>query len=442
MKQLTHIGTIELVSLPNDLIQDVPAKIDTGADSSAIWASNIKIRNGKLSFNFFGPGSAYYRQDPVVTSAFKTATVKNSFGHGESRYKIRLKVKVGDYTLTRWFSLADRSRNTYPILLGKNFLHGRFVVDVSQKYLISQGATKQSVLVMGAKKSEDFFNSVSKINTVPVSYECEGYESLLFDIDGLSTKVINTNTGTDIADYGLTYFKSHNQNMEFALAAAVYLHFKGKPVIDHELRSFVSMSKLTEYMKMATFGLPVPPTICGETSQLKGMYTEIKERLGSPFVLKEIASNQGKENYLIKSAKDYKNILAKATPAHIFAAQKYIENDGFMRIYVAGREAGLAIWRSAHQHKDPLKSHLNKPSGGSNASLVNIEELPAKVRELAEKAAGCMERQVAGVDLLQDNKTGAWYILEANNAPQLRNGSFSEEKIRIMAKFFDKELKR
>jgi D-alanine-D-alanine ligase-like ATP-grasp enzyme len=53
-----------------------------------------------------------------------------------------------------------------------------------------------------------------------------------------------------------------------------------------------------------------------------------------------------------------------------------------------------------------------------------------------------MGRQVAGVDLVQDKLSGTWYILEVNNAPQLRSGSFVDEKAAMIAKFFDKELKR
>ena len=51
---LTHIGTIEHISLPEYELVTIPAKIDTGADGSSIWASNIRLNRGKLSFNLFG----------------------------------------------------------------------------------------------------------------------------------------------------------------------------------------------------------------------------------------------------------------------------------------------------------------------------------------------------------------------------------------------------
>jgi len=41
--------------------KNVPAKIDTGADSSSVWVSNVRVdKKGILRFNLFGEGSPYY----------------------------------------------------------------------------------------------------------------------------------------------------------------------------------------------------------------------------------------------------------------------------------------------------------------------------------------------------------------------------------------------
>lgn len=442
MKQLQPIGTTELVSLPDDGLVDIPAKIDTGADSSAIWASNIRVEDGQLVFNLFAPGSVYYREEPVATTAFKTVTVKNSFGHEESRFKILLRIKIGKTTLRRWFSLADRSRNSYPILLGKNLLEKRFIVDVSRKHVIS-GETDKRVLALGAGKSGEFFDSVAALNKATVSYVCINYDHLLFHLNGQSSKVIvQDDDNRDAADYSLTYFKGRNRNIEFASAVAQYLEFKGRPYFDREMSNLLSQSKLTENMRLAVYNLPVPESICAARELLRDSYDDLAERLGIPFVLKEIKSDRGRNNYLLSNKDDFERILDEAPAEHIFMAQHFVPNDGFLRLYVTGKEVGLAIARTTHPHADPLKQHLNKPSGSANATLVDVEEIPLEVRELAIKAAICLDRQIAGVDLLQDKQTGDWYILEVNNAPQLRGGAFQEQKAAMMAKFFDKELRR
>lgn len=442
---LLHIGTIERVSLPNDGIENIPAKVDTGADNSAIWASNIMLESGKLTFNFFAPGSTYYREQPVETTAFKTTTVRNSFGHKEFRYKIKLKVQVGSHKSTRWFTLADRSQNTYPILLGKNFLKNKYVVDVSQKYLLSQNEHLDKVAVLGAAsaESQEFFAKLAQYNTFPVSYVNSRYDSLLYYFAKQAPHILNvTDNNTDLAHYAFVYFKTHQQHAELAAAVAEYLSFKGVSFVDREVESYSSASKLTEYMKFSCYGLDVPPAVCAATPVLIQHYKEIKKQFGAPFVLKEIGSNKGRNNYLITSEAEFREILSNAPAEHIYLAQKYIENEGFYRIYVLGKEAELAIWRETHHNSEKLKRHLNKPTGSANAHLVPIGDVPGEVQDLAIRAAQCLSRQIAGVDLVQDKHTKKWYILEVNNAPQIRSGSFLEEKAKALARFFDQELHR
>jgi glutathione synthase/RimK-type ligase-like ATP-grasp enzyme len=444
MKDLLQIGTIEHLSLPDDQFQDIPAKVDTGADGSSVWATDVKLEaDGKLVFKFFGPGSPYYRNLPVATTAFRTTKVRNSFGHEETRYKIRLRIKVGKQTLSCWFSLANRSRNNYPILLGKNFLKDRFMVDVAKKYVLSQKPISYKVLVLGAQSvaSKNFFKQISELNRLPIEYHCIGYNQLLYRLDGLDTQVFNlADNDKDLATYHYVYFKTHAKHPEFAAAAAEYVQSKGRPFSDHEVSKYASASKLTAAMRLSCAGLPIPSSVCSVTSEIRRRLPSIVATFGYPFVLKEIASDRGKHNYLISNEKDFNNILDVAPDGQVYMAQRYIANDGFYRINVLGEQIGLSIWRAAVSHKEPLKKHLNKPLGSANAHVVKFADVPLEVRDLAIRAADRLDRQVAGVDILQDKTTHKWYILEVNNAPQLRSGPFLLEKAKAVAAFFDKEL--
>lgn len=111
---------------------DVPAKVDTGADSSAIWASNIKVsRDGILSFTLFGKTSPYYTGEVITRKAFKAAVVRSSSGHEQIRYRIELPARISGKRLRIGFYLADRSPHNFPILLGRRTLNKKFLVDVS-----------------------------------------------------------------------------------------------------------------------------------------------------------------------------------------------------------------------------------------------------------------------------------------------------------------------
>ena len=132
-KTLPIIGQNTFVSIgPKGLA--VPAKIDTGADRSAIWATDIKVkRDGTLTFKLFGPNSKYYTGKIYKRTDFEAAKVTSSNGQSEIRYRTTIRAKIAGRSMLFRFYLADRSRNTYPILIGRRSLYNKFLIDVSQK---------------------------------------------------------------------------------------------------------------------------------------------------------------------------------------------------------------------------------------------------------------------------------------------------------------------
>jgi hypothetical protein len=133
MTDLAMIGRAEQVELVDLRLKNVPAKIDTGADISAIWVSSAQEKEGELHCVFFGPGSPYYTGETVkIIKNYKLTRVANSFGHKELRYKVKLRIRVKGRLIRATFTLSDRSSKTYPVLLGRRLLQGKFAVDVTQ----------------------------------------------------------------------------------------------------------------------------------------------------------------------------------------------------------------------------------------------------------------------------------------------------------------------
>jgi len=127
------IGRSERLNFVDQRIHGVPAKVDTGAYRSAIHASGIIEENGILSFELLGEhpvcGSMATR---ATTDKFTKVWVANSFGHREERYEVRIRVKLGPKIFVAKFTLADRSKKIYPILLGRTMLNRRFLVDANE----------------------------------------------------------------------------------------------------------------------------------------------------------------------------------------------------------------------------------------------------------------------------------------------------------------------
>jgi hypothetical protein len=148
------VGRAEVISFPEQGLENVPARIDTGAKTSSIWASQATLENGQLSAILFGEGSAAYTGTPVIFEEFGTAVVANSTGHVQERYKVRLLVKIRGKKVRAWFTLADRSTQVYPVLIGRNVLLGKFVVDV-KKGQVQKEAERERTQNLQSKVDEE-----------------------------------------------------------------------------------------------------------------------------------------------------------------------------------------------------------------------------------------------------------------------------------------------
>ena len=130
----TIIGRAERVILPDHGTHLIPAKVDTGADVSSIWASNISEQDGCLEFVLFNETSEYYTGHVIRIDAanYRLTRIANSFGHKELRYVVKMRITILGRTIKATFTLADRSKKTYPILLGRRMLKNKFLVDVTK----------------------------------------------------------------------------------------------------------------------------------------------------------------------------------------------------------------------------------------------------------------------------------------------------------------------
>jgi len=146
-KPLIVIGRAELVRLVDCSEQNLPAKIDTGADISSIWATAIAEDAAGLHFTLFDRSSKFYdgRQITIPKGKYRLTRIANSFGVKELRYVVKLRVEVKGRIIRASFSLADRSLKTYPMLLGRRLLKGKFLVDVSRGQALVEAETDNKV---------------------------------------------------------------------------------------------------------------------------------------------------------------------------------------------------------------------------------------------------------------------------------------------------------
>ena len=138
------VGRAEVVSFPEQGFETIAARIDTGAKTSALWASNVEVSGKTLTAVLFGEDHPAYTGQPISFDEFDTTVVSSSTGHVQERYKVRLLVKIKGKKVRAWFTLADRSTQVYPVLIGRNVLLGKFVVDVKKGRVLKEEEQKRT----------------------------------------------------------------------------------------------------------------------------------------------------------------------------------------------------------------------------------------------------------------------------------------------------------
>lgn len=141
-KKSVTIGRVDKIDLPNFELFDIDAKIDTGAYTSAINCSKVRVRtvNGvkMLTFNIQGNRLHEKKARKFSTSDFKKKKIRSSNGVIEERYVVTTQIELFGHLLVTEFSLSDRSKMKFPILLGRKLLRHGLVVDVRKKNLSFQ----------------------------------------------------------------------------------------------------------------------------------------------------------------------------------------------------------------------------------------------------------------------------------------------------------------
>lgn len=146
-KQLTTIGRIDIIDLPELDLTNIECKIDTGADTSSIHCHRVQLKekDGKeyLTFKLLDPKHPDYQKKDYEIYNFKERRVRSSNGQLQYRYLIKTTVILFNKKIKAEFTLTDRGKMKYPILIGRKLLNKNFVVDVSKLNLSFKSKQKK-----------------------------------------------------------------------------------------------------------------------------------------------------------------------------------------------------------------------------------------------------------------------------------------------------------
>jgi hypothetical protein len=150
------VGWREWIALPELGIDAIKVKIDTGARSSSLHAFDIETfeRDGEPWVRFV----VHPLQRDVETTVQAEAPVldfrqiRSSSGHISQRPVIRAEIRLDNRQWSIDLTLAPRDEMGFRMLLGREAVRGKFVVDPGRSYVVSQPPVSEAPVKKRKKK--------------------------------------------------------------------------------------------------------------------------------------------------------------------------------------------------------------------------------------------------------------------------------------------------
>jgi hypothetical protein len=147
MNELNMLGWREWVGFPDLGIQQIKAKVDTGARTSCLHAFQVEpFDRGGVPWVRFSIHPTQRSTSKIIrceAPMLEQRVVRDSGGHEELRYVIETIVSIGDSKHLVEVTLTDRDTMKFRVLLGRTAVSGLYAVDPAGSYL--RGKRKRKI---------------------------------------------------------------------------------------------------------------------------------------------------------------------------------------------------------------------------------------------------------------------------------------------------------
>lgn len=135
-------------------------KVDTGATTSSLHATNIQVSGNRVSFVCPDISS-----NSITMELAGSQEVHSADGGGQARPMVKFDVTVNGQSLSGVaFNLNDRSNMDDPVLIGQNILQaGNFIIDVNKDEVPSEAANPMGESVEFQDPPEDLKEAIQVI---------------------------------------------------------------------------------------------------------------------------------------------------------------------------------------------------------------------------------------------------------------------------------------
>ena len=424
------VGSEEWLSLPAMGIPAIKARIDSGAKTSSIHAVNIKPfrRDGELWVSFDVHPIRNNRRTVVRCEhqVVDKRKVKSSSGNSEVRYTILTTMKFSSETWDIEITLANRDAMGYRMLLGREAMNGRLIVDPSLSFCF--GEVEKSQLNEFYGKPKTVKNNGLRIGLLasnPELYsnqrileagETLGHRMEFFNIKHCYMKVddnapeIHYRGGKILNNLDAVITRIRPSMTFYGCALARQFESMGIYTTNSSDAITQSRDKLFSLQLMLKSGISIPTT--GFANSPMDTNDLIEMVGGAPLIVKLLEGTQGQGVVLAETKKAAESVINafKALKANLLVQEFIKEARGKdLRCFVINGKVVASIERTAA----PGEFRANMHKGGT-ASVIKITP---EERKLAVKAAKVLGLKVAGVDIIRSEKGPL--LLEVNSSPGL-----------------------
>ncbi len=411
-------------------IAAVQARVDSGAKTSSVHAFNIEpfTRSGTPWVRFdIHP----IRQNRRVTIRCESPVidrrvVKSSNGQSEKRFVIRTPLTLNGQTWDIELTLANRDTMGFRMLLGREAMSGRLLVDSEEKYLFGTVSDEQVELLYGQTAPVPGNGlKIGLLATDPDLYsnrrlieagEKLGHEMVFLNIRQCYMKLdadspaVHYRDGRILNDLDAIIPRIRPAITFYGCAITRHFESLGIFALNNASAITQSRDKLYSLQLLQKQGLDIP--ITGYANSPNDTDNLIEMVGGAPLIVKLLEGTQGRGVVLAETTKAAESVInaMKSLRANLLV-QEYIEEAGGkdLRCFMIDGEVAAAIQREAA----PGDFRANLHRGGQ----AQLTEISPEEEQLAIKATQALNLNVAGVDIIR-SKRGP-LLLEVNSSPGL-----------------------
>lgn len=445
-------GSEEWVSLPALGLPMIKVRVDSGAKTSALHAVNITPfqRNGETWVSFdvfpiqFDGKRIVHCEAPVVDIRI----IKSSTGNRENRYVIKTPVKLNEEVWEIEVSLTNRDSMGYRMLLGREAMRGKMLVDPESSFLFGQ-PDKESMEKLYRKSHENIEGlRIGILANNPDLYSNQrileageqlGHHIEFFNIKQCYIKLdaqtpeVHYRGGRILNDLDAVIPRIRPSMTYYGCALTRQFESLGVYALNTSAAITHSRDKLYSLQLLLNNGLDIP--ITGFANSPLDTNDLIKMVGGSPLIVKLLEGTQGKGVVLAETKKAAESVINafKSLNANILVQEFIKEANGKdLRCFVIDGKVVAAMQREAPPGEFRANIHL-----GGTGSVVKITR---EERRLAIKAAKAMGLDVAGVDMIRSAKGPL--LLEVNSSPGLEGieGATGKDIARDMIKAIERNV--